>query len=134
MALTDRQLKLIAAMKANGALVVPVVPVISTVVSPSIPSSSIPSSSSSGINLHGFAVKEAIANLSNLILESHPTLPVLLRTIHTQLNSDPELVTLLSEDEIGIIVKGLSKQTNTVINAIAAKPKSKTKITLEMLG
>lgn len=69
-------------------------------------------------------LKEKVAALSELILTAHPTLPVLLRTIHTQLRADPELVTTLTEEEIGIIVSGLSKQTNTEIVATVSKPAS----------
>lgn len=70
-------------------------------------------SSESAIN--AFELHEKVAKLQEAILASHPTLPVLLRTIHTQLLKDPEQVTLLSEEEIGIIVNGLKKQTNTEI-------------------
>lgn len=78
-----------------------------------------------------YILKEKIAQLTDLILTAHPTLPVLLRQIHTQLRKDPELVTLLEEEEIGFIVNGLKKQTNTEImttvikSATTAKLKSK---------
>lgn len=52
-------------------------------------------------------------SLSEAILKQHPTMPVLLKQIHTQLRNDPELVTTLDEDAIGIIVKGLQVQTKT---------------------
>lgn len=68
-----------------------------------------------------FEIKEKIAKLQETILASHPTLPVLLRQIHTQLRTDPELVSCLEEEEIGIIVNGLKKQTNTEIATAATK-------------
>lgn len=65
-----------------------------------------------------------VADLQSKLLESHPLIPSLLRTIHTQLRSDPELVTTLSEDEIGIIVRGLMHQTHTELVSSTPKPKS----------
>lgn len=59
--------------------------------------------------------KSKISQLQESLLEAHPSMPILLREIHTQLRKDPELVTIISEDEIGIIVNGLKKQTNTEI-------------------
>ena len=71
-----------------------------------------------------FAFKESVAALQEAILSSHPSLPVLLRTIHTQLRKDPEIVTLLSEDEIGSIVNGLKRQTQVELVTTAVKPTS----------
>jgi hypothetical protein len=66
-----------------------------------------------------------IASLQESILHSHPTLPILLRDIHTMLKNDPAIVTLLSEEDIGIIVSGLKKQTATEISSTALKQSSK---------
>lgn len=62
-----------------------------------------------------YQVKEAIASLQNALLSAHPEMPMLLRKIHTTLRNDPEVVTLLTEEEIGVIVNGLSEQTKTTI-------------------
>lgn len=70
-------------------------------------------------------LRETVLTLQSHILSSHPQLPVLLRTIHTQLRSDPELVTTLDETAIGIIVSGLAKQQNVVIATSIAKSKTK---------
>jgi len=78
-------------------------------------------------------LKEAIADLSNKLLTSHPHMPVLLRTIHQQLKADPELVTLISEEEIGTIVTGLKRQTAIEIVTASKTPAGKkavNKITL----
>lgn len=83
-----------------------------------------------------FEVKEAITALQQRILEQHPEMPVLLRKIHTVLKQDPEVVTLLEDEEIGTIISGLKIQTNTVIaTSIATKKsgKSSAKITLDDL-
>lgn len=61
-------------------------------------------------------VQEAIQDLSTKLISAHPEMPILLRKIHQQLKADPDIVTLLTEEEIGIIVNGLSKQTQTAIS------------------
>lgn len=66
-------------------------------------------------------VKEKIAHLEELLTSQVPTYTTALRDIHAQLKKDEEIVTLLTEEEIAIIVTGLKKQTNTVINAAAKK-------------
>lgn len=72
----------------------------------------------------GFELIEKVTALQAALLSAHPTLPVLLRNIHTQLRADPEITTLLSEDEIGIIVNGLKRQTQVELVTTTAKPKS----------
>lgn len=71
-------------------------------------------------------VKEKLAALQEQLLSAHPALPTLLRTIHQQLKNDPAVVTLLSEDEMHIIVQGLEKQTGTFLASAIAKPKAST--------
>ena len=71
-----------------------------------------------------FELKEKVAALQAALLSAHPTMPVLLRTIHTQLRNDPELVTALSEEEIGQLVNCLKVQTRTEIVTTASKPAS----------
>jgi len=68
-------------------------------------------------------IKEQVAQLSNALLAAHPQMPVLLRQIHTQLKQDPENVTLLSEEEIAVIVNGLKQQTQ--VELVTATPKKK---------
>jgi hypothetical protein len=79
-------------------------------------------------------LREKVLSLQTALLEANPTMPVLLREIHQNLKQDEEIVTILSEEEIGIIVQGLMKQTNTVILASVAKKgtgKALKKTTLE---
>lgn len=66
-------------------------------------------------------LNESIADLQDKLLSAHPEMPVLLRKIHQQLKKDPECVTLLSDEQIGVIVNGLSKQTATIIATSLAK-------------
>lgn len=66
-------------------------------------------------------LQEKVGSLQTALLEAHPRMPVLLKEIHNNLKQDEELVTLLSEDEIAIIVQGLQKQTNTTILLSVAK-------------
>ena len=70
----------------------------------------------------GYVLSEKVASLASAILEKHPTMPTLLREIHTTLSKYPEQVTLLTEQEISIIVSGLSVQTNVAFAASATKP------------
>jgi len=75
-----------------------------------------------------------LASLQEAILAAHPTLPILLQQIHKQLKTDPAIVTLLSEEDIGIIVSGLKQQTKTEIAASSLKKKVSLKAaTLDML-
>lgn len=77
-------------------------------------------------------VKSKIAELSAALLAASPTMPLLLREIHTQVRKDPELITIISEEEIGIIVNGLKVHTNTELLSTAVKAASKkTKVTID---
>jgi hypothetical protein len=63
-------------------------------------------------------------SLAEAIHHQHPTMPVLLKQIHTHLRNDPELVTTLDEEGIGIIVRGLQIQTKTELVTQAVKDTS----------
>lgn len=69
-------------------------------------------------------VKEKIAQLQEHLLSAHPLIPTLLRTIHTQLKADPEIVTLLEEEETRTIVNGLQHVTKIKLIE-STKPKKK---------
>lgn len=75
-----------------------------------------------------------IAELHQSVLASHPTMPNLLREIHANLKQDPEIVTLLTPQEVAIIISGLSKQTQTTITSSilsGSKGKSLKKISID---
>lgn len=74
----------------------------------------------------GFELKEKIAALEQALLDRHPTMPTLLREIHTTLRKQPENVTLLSEDQIKVIVNGLQKQTGVELVQAVTKAPGKT--------
>ncbi len=79
-------------------------------------------------------LQQQVAELEQAILSAHPTLPTLLQQIHRNLKADPEAVTLLSEEQIGVIVNGLSRQTQTAIaTSISTKKsgKASSKLTLD---
>lgn len=78
-----------------------------------------------------FVIREKLAQLSGMLLESNPKMPTLLRDIHRSLKQDPDIVTILSEEECAILVSGLKKQTNTEIATKAIK-KSGTKAISKM--
>ena len=70
---------------------------------------------------------EFLAKMEELrtrIHTQHPQMPQLLKTIHTQLSKDPEVVTLLSEEAIGVIVRGLQVQTKTELVVATTKKAS----------
>ena len=77
-------------------------------------------------------LSEKVSSLSEAILGRHPTMPTLLREIHTTLRSYPEQVTLLSESEIQVIVSGLSVQTNVAFAASASKPAAAKSLTAKI--
>lgn len=66
-------------------------------------------------------LQQKVAELSQLILSKHPKMPTLLREIHTALRAQPENVTLMSEEEIAVIVSGLKVQTGVEFAAAATK-------------
>lgn len=70
-------------------------------------------------------IKEKILSLESALLSQHPSMPTLLREIHQTLKANPDCVTLLENEEIGVIVNGLKKQTATEIATAAIKTKSK---------
>ena len=72
-----------------------------------------------------FEVQEKLANLEGMLLASDPSMPTLLRDIHRTLRQDPDVVTMLSEEEVCTLVKGLKKLTNTTIATTAAKKQTK---------
>ena len=77
-------------------------------------------------------IAEKILSLQSALSLQHPTYPVLLREIHQTLKSYPEQVTLLDDEQIGVIVNGLKLQTRTEIATVAIK-NSKTK-SLKSIG
>lgn len=75
-----------------------------------------------------------ISELEDAIKQAHPMMSTLLRDIHRNLQQDPEIVTLLSPEEVSIIVKGLSIQTQTTITTSivsGTKGKAMKKMTLD---
>lgn len=72
-------------------------------------------------NMQVFEVQEKLAGLEQALLDQTPNMPTLLRDIHRILKSDPDIVTVLSEEECSILVRGLKKQTNTEIATTAMK-------------
>ena len=71
-----------------------------------------------------FQIKEKLAQLEERLESSAPGLATLLRDIHQTLKKDPDVVTLLTEEECSTIVRGLKRQTATEIATSALKSKS----------
>lgn len=72
-----------------------------------------------------FEVREKLASLEEALLAGTPNMAVLLRDIHRTLKADSDVVTLLSEEECSILVRGLKKQTATEIATKAVKKGTK---------
>ena len=68
-------------------------------------------------------VRDKILSLQSAMLEKHPRMPTLLQEIHAALKAQPENVTLLPEEEIAILVKGLQHQTGVFRAETAVKGK-----------
>lgn len=59
----------------------------------------------------GYQLKEKVAEMEQMLLAQHPRMPTLLAEIHGALQKQPENVTLMTEEEIAVIVNGLKIQT-----------------------
>ena len=70
-------------------------------------------------------ISEKILSLNNALESKHPSMPSLLQEIWKNLKANPDCVTLLTEEEIGVIVNGLKRQTATEIATVALKSKTK---------
>lgn len=80
-----------------------------------------------------FDIKSKLALLEESLLAANPNMPVVLREIHSILKKDPEVVTILSEEDVSLIVRGLKKQTNTEIATKVAKKKMGSKKALSKI-
>lgn len=69
-----------------------------------------------------YLLGEKVAELSAALLARHPKMPTLLREIHQTLSKYPEQVTLMSEEDIHVVVEGLKIQTGVEFAATATKP------------
>lgn len=72
-----------------------------------------------------FIVKEKLAMLEEALNQNLPGISTALRDIHTVLKKDPDVVTILTEEEVSVLVRGLKKQTNTEIAVSAIKTGTK---------
>jgi len=72
-----------------------------------------------------YQIQEKLAALEEALLASTPNMPTLLRDIHRNLKSDPDLVTILTEEECSILVRGLKRQTATEIATTVIKKSGK---------
>lgn len=78
-------------------------------------------------NMNLMEIQETIQQLEAALLSANPEMPILLRKIHNKLKSDPELVTLLTEEEIAQVINGLKVQTNVSLVSNTKKPASEKK-------
>jgi hypothetical protein len=66
-------------------------------------------------------IKFKLLNLQTALTDRSPALPNILQDIHATLKNYPENVTLLSEEDIALIVQGLSHQTQVSIVSQVSK-------------
>ena len=76
--------------------------------------------------MSAFEIQEKLASLAEQLLAVQSNIATLLRDIHRSLKADPDVVTILTEEECATLVKGLQKQTSTIILTAAVKKPSKT--------
>lgn len=79
-------------------------------------------------------IKTKLEELEQALLAQHPTMPQILRDIHRTLKAQPDQVTLMSEEEINTVIRGLEKQTNSYIAASVSKPKAAAKASLKKVS
>ena len=73
-----------------------------------------------------YDVREAIADISSKLAEGHPQIPLLLRKVHSALKADPDVVTILTDEERAVVIKGLEFQTKTkLIEVSTPAPRKK---------
>lgn len=70
-------------------------------------------------------VKDKLQLLATQLAEQVPNIATTLRDIHQTIKKDPDVATILTEEEVSILVTGLKQQTKTEIATAAAKTKSK---------
>lgn len=82
----------------------------------------------SALNLE---IATKLQELESMLLSAHPQMPTLLRDIHKTLKAQPDQVTLMTEEEIQIVVRGLEKQTNSYLAESTVKPSKAKKESLK---
>lgn len=70
-------------------------------------------------------VQVEILKLQEMLLAQNPAMPTLLRTIHKELQANPDVVTLLSDSDRATIISGLEKFTKTELITATKKASSK---------
>lgn len=80
-----------------------------------------------------YEIREKLAELEEALLSTTPNMATLLRDIHRSLKKDPDVVTLLSEEDCSILVRGLKKQTNVTIATSVVKKGAGTKKAISKL-
>lgn len=66
-------------------------------------------------------VQSKIIELQEALDGAIPNFQFILKDIHDTLRADPEVVTILKEEEIAVIVKGLEKHSHIIVTPAKAK-------------
>jgi hypothetical protein len=75
-----------------------------------------------------------IAQLQEMLQQNAPGYEGLLHQLHVQLHKDEDLTHMLTEEQIGVIVAGLSKRKQVVISEAIKKKTSSKKLSTLTLG
>lgn len=73
-------------------------------------------------------IKSRISDLQTSLNKALPDYAMILQVIHKNLSEDDSLVHLLTEEEIGIIIRGLARKKNIMLVESAVKKNSKSKM------
>ena len=77
------------------------------------------------MNNEEYIIKQQLAELENALTDQLPTVKTLLRDVHKQLKADQELVTVLSDEEVAILVRSLDTVTKAELAATVVKSAKK---------
>lgn len=95
--------------------------------------------STEGMEGAAIGFKNMLLELEDKLNSRIDNFPYLLRDIHQHLRKDPEVVTVLTDEEIGLIVRGLKTMTGTILGVetkatgAGTRAKKKMPVTADML-
>jgi hypothetical protein len=70
-------------------------------------------------------IRDRMAELQESLDKDMPGFAFILKDIHDNIRADPDVVTVLTDEEIAVIVKGLEKHSHIVVTPAKAKKTTK---------
>lgn len=77
-----------------------------------------------GIDTTALPFKNMLLELEEKLNNRVENFPYLLRDVHQHLRKDPEIVTILTDEEIGLVIRGLKTMTGTILGTTTAAKKT----------